>query len=194
MLGGVCYDHYGIKKLSPTVGSFIMTDDYLNFIENLDYYLSRELQIIPMEQSKHYELWRDDSAMKEVPIGLLGDVEIVFLHYKNPKMAKEKWNRRVQRINKENMIFKFSYMNNCTDKDIERFANMDLPGKKICFVKDEATALMDKCYVHYHGFENSNQIYNDTYYWDNYFDVTKFINTGDIVKIKRNTLKLKCVL
>ena len=37
--GGICYDHFGIEKQSPTVGCFIMTDDYLTFIENLDYYL-----------------------------------------------------------------------------------------------------------------------------------------------------------
>ena len=179
--GGICYEYFGIKKKSPTVGSFIMTDDYLNFIEKLDFYLAKELEIIPLNKSKHYEIWKDDLELKNVPIGRLGDVEIVFLHYKNPEVAKAKWNSRVQRINKENMIFKFSYMNGCTDGDIHRFIDMKLPGKKICFVKDSKTAQLDNSLVYYPGFEDSEQIFNDTYYWNKYVDVIKFINTGKVI-------------
>ena len=57
--GGVCYNQFGIKKLSPTVGCFIMTDDYLKFITNLNYYLEQELKIIRVEDARHYPflLW-----------------------------------------------------------------------------------------------------------------------------------------
>lgn len=158
-----------------------MTDDYLNFIEKLDFYLAKELEIIPLNKSKHYEIWKDDLELKNVPVGRLGDVEIVFLHYKNPEVAKAKWNSRVQRINKENMIFKFSYMNGCTDRDIHRFIDMKLPGKKICFVKDSKTAKLDNSLVYYPGFEDSKQIFNDTYYWNKYVNVIKFINTGKVI-------------
>lgn len=37
-----------------------------------------------------------------------------------------------------------------------------------------------KCGVYYPGFENDEQIYNDTFYWNKYFDVTLFFNTGKI--------------
>lgn len=178
--GGVCYDHFGLEKLSPTVGCFIMTDDYLRFIMNLDYYLLQDLVFIPLWKTKHYEEWKNDPDMRNVPIGVLGDVEIVFLHYRDPELAKAKWCRRVQRINRDNLIFKFSYMNNCSVSDINRFVNMTLPGKKICFVKDDSIAQIDSCLVYYRGFEDSDQIYNDTYYWDKYFDVTSFINDGVI--------------
>lgn len=158
-----------------------MTDDYLKFIENLDYYLKRELEFIALDKSKHYEEWKKDPDMRNVPIGVLDDVEIAFLHYRDPDMAKEKWNRRVQRVNNSNLIFKFSYMNKCNDDDVTRFVKMRLPGKKICFVKDADIAELDSCLVHYKGFENSEQIYNDTYYWDRYFDIITFINNGIIV-------------
>ena len=72
-------------------------------------------------------------------------------------------------------------MNNCCEKDILRFVDMQLPGKKICFVKDESAAKADNCLIHYKGFENADQIYNDTFFWDKYFDVVSFINEGIVV-------------
>lgn len=159
-----------------------MTDDYLKFIENLDYYLEQSLDFIEIEQSKHYQEWKDDKSLQNVPIGLLGDVEIVFLHYKNKNIAKQKWEKRVKRINKKNLIFKFSYMNNCHDDDIKRFVDMKLPGKKICFVKDLKMSEIDNCLVYYKGFEHDKQIYNDTYYWNKYIDVVEFINEGNVIQ------------
>ena len=157
-----------------------MTDDYLRFIENLDYYLSIELEFVNLKDSRHYSLWEKDKSLMNVPIGKLDDVEIVFLHYKDPLKAKAKWERRVSRINRENLIFKFSYMNNCHEEDIEKFINLKLPGKKLCFVKDKKTASKDNCLVYYKGFEDSDQIYNDTYYWNRYLNVEDFINKGII--------------
>ena len=37
-----------------------------------------------------------------------------------------------------------------------------------------------ECGVYYPGFEEDNQIYNDTFYWNKYFDVTYFLNSGEI--------------
>lgn len=180
--GGVAYEHFGIKKQSPTIGCFFMADDYLKFIANLDRYLKQELHFINIEESKHCATWSKDPGMKNVPIGALDDVEIAFLHYKNPEVALEKWNRRVERINKANLIFKFSYMNHCSENDLETFIKMPLPGKKLCFVKDDVTAKKDESLVYYRGFEHSDQVLNDTLHWDKYFDVTTFINDGIIIK------------
>ena len=37
-----------------------------------------------------------------------------------------------------------------------------------------------KCGAYYSGFEEDDQIYNATFYWNKYFDVTLFLNTGEI--------------
>ena len=37
-----------------------------------------------------------------------------------------------------------------------------------------------ECGVYYPGFEEDDQIYNDTFYWNKYFDVTYFLNSGEI--------------
>lgn len=43
-----------------------------------------------------------------VPTGLPDDVEIIFLHYPTFEEAKEKWNRRVERTNWDNIHKEFS--------------------------------------------------------------------------------------
>lgn len=58
---------------------------------------------------------------------LLDDAEICFLYYKDLAVAK---------INRDNLIFKFLYMNECTLYYLEIFDLLDLPGKNM-FVKDE---------------------------------------------------------
>lgn len=122
---GICYEYYGLPKLSPTVGLYFFADDYIKFMGNLDVYLGKELRFLEINDSKYkHELIRRNQ--QSVPIGILDDIEIVFLHYKNKKTAKEKWNRRVERVNTDNLIFKFSYMNNCKEEHIHKFENICL--------------------------------------------------------------------
>lgn len=175
--GGICYEHFGLKKKSPTIGTFFFAEDYIRFISNFEYYVNCDIQIASSAKSKHYE-WLKQHGCDEALVGILDDVEICFLHYKDPTLAKDKWTRRVSRINRDNLIFKFSYMNDCTDEHLKKFDSMNLPGKKFMFVKDKNHSY--KSGVYYPGFDDDEQITNDTYFWNRYFDVVKFINTGEI--------------
>lgn len=173
--GGICYEHYGLPKLSPTVGLYFYADDYIKFISNLEYYTSLDIDFIDARRSKYSDdLLRKNEWQK--PIGVLDDVEIVFLHYKNAKEAKQKWERRVKRINWDNLILKFSYMNNCNDQHIHEFY-------KICNLHHyKHFCLVPKLIP---GYENmyivqdckGSQILDDTFYWNSYFDVKDFLNS-----------------
>lgn len=173
--GGIVYEAYGLPKNTPTVGCYFFADDYLKFVSNLQYYLSIEIKMISVSQSKHQDDILKLNDDLNIPIGLLDDIEIVFLHYKTPELAKEKWLRRVKRVNYNNLIFKFSYQNNCTDEHLDAFDKMELKGKKIMFVHRKD--LMRHCTVFYPGFENEKQLLNDTRHWDKYLDVTAFLNS-----------------
>ena len=120
---GICYEYYGLPKLSPTVGLYFYADEYIKFLNHLERYLSMDLQFIDIKDSK-YSKELISKKQTHVPIGLLDDVEIVFLHYRDVIIAKEKWQRRVERVNWNNMIYKFSYMNNCTLEHIRAFENI----------------------------------------------------------------------
>ena len=181
--GGVVYEWYGLKKMSPTAGMWMFSDDYLKFISNLKYYLSLDIEMKTAKDSKRYERLADYRS-ENAPIGVLDDdIEIVFLHYKDAAIAKEKWERRCKRVNYNNLILKFSYMNDCTPEMLRQFDNMEFSGlipKKIMFVNKVDPSL--KCGVYMPGFDEDQQITNDTYFFNKYFDLAKFINEGIIVQ------------
>ena len=134
--GGMIYESYNLRKNSPTVGLFIMPKDYIKFIKNLKKYLKIKLTFIKPEDSKYTDVLKNDSRFGSYPIGKLGDIEIMFLHYKNEKEAYEKWERRKQRINFDNIIYKFNDQNGCTKSDFYEFVNLPLPNKLFFTVKD----------------------------------------------------------
>lgn len=135
--GGTVYESYGIKKLSPTVGMFIMPEDYLKFVANLDYYLKQPLEFIDPDDSKWREVLQKKSNWKTYLVGKIGDIELQMLHHHNEDVARRKWESRIKRVNKNRLIFKFNDQNGATREQIERFMKLPLENK-LCFVADEA--------------------------------------------------------
>lgn len=131
--GSFTYQKFGLEYLSPTVGLFILGNDFVKLCSNWEYYFSLELEFINWEQSKYYHNLKGKDPY---PIGKLGDIEIYFMHYKSEEEAYEKWNRRVKRINPEHMLFKLSQREGCSREDIENFLNIPLK-HKICFAYDK---------------------------------------------------------
>lgn len=85
---GITYEEFGLMKLSPTVGCYFFAEDYIMFVSRLRYYLEQELKFININESKHKE-WIIDNGNENCPIGLLEDIEIIFVHYKSPEIAYE---------------------------------------------------------------------------------------------------------
>ncbi|WP_287212528.1 DUF1919 domain-containing protein [Muribaculum sp.] len=111
-----------LKYNSPTLGLYFMYPDYIEFLQNLRFYLT-EAKIQFVEHSK-YPLGDERRAKWShwYPIGLLdGKVEIHFLHYNTEKEAAEKWYRRASRVNFENLFIIGMQQNLCTEKDIIDF-------------------------------------------------------------------------
>lgn len=118
--GGCCYEYFGIQKLSPTIGAYFFANDYVKFCSNLKHYFSQQLKIVSLSDSIHYEAIKNQNNTKAI-IGKLDDVEIIFLHYADEKTVLEKWSRRVERINWDRVILKFSYQNECNDELVKEF-------------------------------------------------------------------------
>lgn len=170
--GGKCYEFFELKKQSPTIGAYFFAEDYIKFVYNLKHYLECPIQMITAEQSKHFKDLEQKNQLN-IPIGKLDDIEIIFLHYKDPKVAKEKWIRRVDRVNYNNIILKFSFMNNCNDELIQKFENIK-GVKKILFLSKSNPNAKDGIIVPSNSGES---IDDDTYNWRKYINIYKIINS-----------------
>ncbi len=126
--GGRVYKYLDLPYLTPTAGLYIFSSDYIKFISDLHYYFDQELVFIDAAESKYYDLIAKRNELMW-PIAKLGDIEIIFRHYKTPEEAEAKWNRRKQRVNFDNIIIKFSRMYECTDKEFEAFAKIPFNNK-----------------------------------------------------------------
>jgi uncharacterized protein (DUF1919 family) len=130
--GGELYKYFDLEYNTPFIGLYVMAPCYLKFLKNPDYYLNLELSFTKESKYDEVELTRSNHPIK-FPVGILGDIEIQFMHYKTEEEAALKWNRRKMRINRDNLFVKFDGSKDAaTDSLIKDFDN--LPYRKICIV------------------------------------------------------------
>lgn len=133
--GGLVYQYFGLPYNSPTVGLFIMDDDYIKFLERFDYYIDQPLRFITFESSRYYDyLSRESTAKMSYPIAMLDDIEIHFLHFHSQVEADEKWKRRCKRINRKRLLIKMSQRFIHDIEILNRFDNLPFRNK-ICFTE-----------------------------------------------------------
>lgn len=139
--------------------------------------MSEPIHFIDINQSKHKEqLLQIGGKSVTCPIGILDDVEIIFLHYSSNEEAKQKWEKRKERVNYENLIFKFSEMNGCTKDHLTRFDELEA-SKKVAFVTRDY-GLSSQCI--FREYKNAPEILNDTLNFRRYFNLRTFIYSGVI--------------
>lgn len=170
--GGNVSRDLDVKHHSPFVGLFIYSPDYLKICKDLDYYMKQELQFI--ETSKYDSVNKQRESMS-YPLALLGDVELNFQHYDSEKEADLKWNRRKERINWENIFFKFEESFGATPDLLSEFDR--LPHKnKIIFTEEKYPNLTNAVHFTTYDLANRNKHYH------RYFDIVEWLNTGKIVR------------
>lgn len=139
---GTVYESVNMRKLSPTVGMFIMPEDYLRFIARLDYYLDQPLTFIQPDESKWKDVLKDNPEWGKWVIGKLQDVELQMLHYHDEEEARRKWEDRVRRVNRDCLIFKFNDQNGASAEHIRQFVELPLKNK-LCFAADPRLCIGD---------------------------------------------------
>ncbi len=170
---GRVYQYLDMPYLSPTAGLYFFAPDYIKFVTDLKKYLDKPLEFINPEESKYFEELRN-RKQTDKPIGILDDVEIVFLHYKSQEEALEKWNRRKERVNFDNIILKFSWMNLCDDEHLEKFDALPFENKVI--LVDASRKRKYKNGVYYKGKVNEHGMLSDTQPFPNNVNLRKLLN------------------
>lgn len=174
--GGMVYESYNLIKQSPTIGLFFHADDYIKFVSNIKYYINVRLKFIDIDKSKNKEWLVNEVKYGNHPIGVLDDIEIYFLHYKDEKEAEEKWNRRIERINFNNILFKFNDQNGCTIEHVKRF--MQLPYENKLFFTVKKWNLDNKNIIRFHQLTNKDYIYasKEPFGKNLKINITKYLN------------------
>ena len=126
--GGIVSRDRHLPYNSPTCGTYFFSKDYLRFLGDLEGYLGRELEEVPVRASAYAdELLQLHGP--DVVIARTGDVEIVMLHYPTFEEAKVKWDRRKKRINRDNLLVKYSDQNGFAPEDFETFRKLPFKNK-----------------------------------------------------------------
>jgi uncharacterized protein (DUF1919 family) len=171
--GAELYKWLGREYNTPFVGLFLYSPCYLTLLENFNYLISKDLVFI--SNSKYF------NETTDYPIGCLGDIEIHFLHYKNPEEALLKWKRRIKRMQKEpnlnNYFFKICDRELIDLEDFYRFHKLPFKNKISfgLFDSDEKN--------HIKVTENDNKkcvpdgvtLYDISF---RYLDIVKWVKTG----------------
>lgn len=174
--GGYVYRRYGLPYLTPTVGLYFFANDFIKLCYNVRHYMNTPLVFISYKESRYRE-FLEKRGQQNIPIGKLDDIEVVFLHYKTEKEAREKWERRAKRINYNNLIFKFSKMNECTQENLEQFDSLTCD-KKICFVPPKEKSI--SCGISFESARNSSEIIDDTSEYARYINIKRVINAQHV--------------
>ena len=169
---GIVSQYLGIKYYTPTIGLYFFAEEYIKFLERFDYYIKQDLKIIDTKDSKYYDEMIKKNHQNAI-VGKLDDVEIVFLHMKTGKEAIEKWNKRVKRINRRNIIFKFCEQNECSIEHIKRFENLPFKNK-ICFTTKEYPEY--KSVILFKDQVKNEEVVRDYYESHKYLNIIDYIN------------------
>jgi uncharacterized protein (DUF1919 family) len=129
--GMAVYKRFGYLYHSPFVGVSFIDRDYLKLLKNIRHYLESPLTFI---SQSHYSQIERERQEQSFPIGLLGgDVEIYFVDDKNELEARRNWEKRLTRIQWDNIFMIYCRDRITTEAEyaqcLEEFERLDFPYK-----------------------------------------------------------------
>lgn len=152
-----------IKYNSPTLGLWMMPDDFALFCGDLSYYLNADIQIVEHSKNELGEYKRTHPPKHPYPVGWIdGKLEVHFLHYHTAEEAVSKWKRRAARVNYDNILLIGFEQNGCTEEDVKAFdaipydrklyfCSKPYPYKSVVYIKEfEKLGTVGNPYNHGH--------------------------------------------
>lgn len=140
--GGIITHDLGEQFRSPTINLYFYSDHFFRFCENLDYYLAQELTLCENPEHK---------PEIDYPVCNLGDLELHFLHYKSFAEAKEKWETRTRRINRDNLFVMWAFYDPAEEDLVARFDRLPYRNK-VAFTEREFPQYPSACCIY--GYED----------------------------------------
>lgn len=175
--GAEVYKDYDLGYNTPFVGLFIPPDCFVKLCNDLTNCLSKQLLFT---KDTKYDIYKTLVQERPYPIGLLGDIEIHFLHYGDESEARDKWERRKSRMPKDEQTW---LIKGC-DREIENWENYvtqwnKIPYKKVFFSAKRRTNINGLIWI-MESFRqpcvtDGKALYNIS---KKYFSITQLMGTG----------------
>lgn len=131
----------GEQFRSPFVNLYLEPADFLKYLQNMSHYMQADLGFIQTD--------------KAYPVGKLDDLTIHFMHYHSEKEAKEKWEARTKRINRDNLFIMMTDRDGCSYKNLAEFDRLSFK-HKVVFTHKPYPELKSAFYIK--GFEADSQV------------------------------------
>lgn len=164
--GTIIYYDLNLRFNSPTINLSFDMNEYVKFLENLNWYLEQPLVDITNPDTDSY------------PIGRLYDITIRFNHYKTFDEAFAKWEQRKKRIDLNNLYILGIDGDNCTYESIKKFDQLPFKNKVI-FTHKPYPEFKSTYYIK--GFENDNCVGTLIYFKKQFF-IRRYIDDFNYVK------------
>lgn len=180
--GGFLYRSLGLKYNTPFIVLPFEHNEYIELVNNLDYYLNLPLII-------------NDNGLGYIKGNLGKKISFVFNHYISSDEIIQKWSRRVKRFNFENCLVKMTLND---DEDVERFKKINIKNKigfyykktdieNIIYLGDWYNVKIRFCHNwRFYAFTNSTA--QTDFNFGRYYDVFKLLN-GESDFIRNITYK-----
>ncbi|WP_293748395.1 DUF1919 domain-containing protein [uncultured Paraglaciecola sp.] len=186
--GGEVYKWYNRAYNTPFVGLGIYGECYIKLLSSFDYYMGLELKFKPQNETKHPHMFKK----AYYPMGLLGDIEIHFVHYNSEQDAKDKWDKRTKRMmavsDKNSFFFKFCDDWKAEVKQFEQFHKLPfknkvsfIPDNKKCFDHPEHIAVYERHRTNTTQVPNGVGLFKITFL---YFDLAQWLSTSNVRRTK----------
>lgn len=94
-IGGFVYQNMNICYQSPTISVNILPSDFIKMMRNPHHYFSQNL--VQTDFNNEYVLHSNDK--RDFPCAILDDIKLFMEHELTFEEGKEKWDRRLKRIN-----------------------------------------------------------------------------------------------
>ena len=171
--GETIYKYLGLMPHSPFIGTRIMPPCYLKLLKNLQDYLA--LPLVITDKSR-YPIVNQQKAEQDLIFGVLQDeVEIQFIGSNNAAEVVRNWQKRVKRINWDNLYVVLNQHNHSWNSQdlslISEFDKLDFE-RKVCFADQEYSELKSVVFVP-QKITYSSKVWQA---YEPYFDIIAWLN------------------
>lgn len=174
--GGHLYHDLGLQFRSPTINLMMFQNEFIDFVLNMEEYLSCELEFFD------HEIY--DFPCAKIKPKHFNEITIHFTHYNSKEEAKNKWIIRSKRINRDNIFVCLSERDGVTKEDIEKLAELKVKGI-VVFTCNNYDGIPFQCFIP--KYADSDEVGNvlKRHYWDDrkeyeeFFDFIRWFNEAD---------------